>query len=632
MSLSVTERDAITIRDAVHLLAGYKVRDSRGRIITSPRSYSTNRAFATAGGAMSYGRHFPLFHYVPRDGRHGPLFLVNGDEWRQSGPSRTRDHQRATRDAIDGTCIPSVVIPFTALDGAGIVLNSVRIVDVRPDENWTETRTAEDLKGLPVHARTVHFSVTRTADVLAGVPEHKRSLWRELTPAESEERHGSTYAYAPILPNAAGIYEWTEPRSRELEPNPDTGLFEWDVQVHRLGECLISAVREIVEPLRAADPFESGRDNARERVELTADGSGYCADAENRAHEAGPSGACITCGATLQARSTWKRRARYLSAFDTNELSPLYFLAEVPRTAGATVAAAFDALAPRAVHAALARGLAVQRQGDIFLIPTDVDAPELERRGIRSRARLTMWTRDARARKGESGYSAPLTAADRRELSRIARRNYRAARHALALEPLAPRPYSDSGIRARFAAIRDKNAAEVAAAKERLRRATFRANLYGIRSARQELARLREYGAQDAHGYRSPAHARDRYRSSGTRALDLWHGARVAAHKRLRPELYGARLDARRVNVRRAVSIYGTAHSATEVITLRSGAVYVRGTVQHVPTLEPGRVGPPDHRPVYLGNGERWYLAVRNAVPRQATKRRRRTRRQEVRV
>jgi hypothetical protein len=72
--------------------------------------------------------------------------------------------------------------------------------------------------------------------------------------------------------------------------------------------------------------------------------------------------------------------------------------------------------------------------------------------------------------------------------------------------------------------------------------------------------------------------------------------------------------------VRRHLAIYGTAHSATRVATV-GGAVYVSGTVRHVPDLEEGRGGRRDHAALDLPAGA-WYLAVRNTVPRASRRRR----------
>lgn len=70
--------------------------------------------------------------------------------------------------------------------------------------------------------------------------------------------------------------------------------------------------------------------------------------------------------------------AHFLSAFDTQERNPLYFLAQLPGKAK-TVAAALESLKPRTVKAAEVAGLPVVRQGDVFAVPAGKTTRELVR-------------------------------------------------------------------------------------------------------------------------------------------------------------------------------------------------------------------------------------------------------------
>ena len=72
-------------------------------------------------------------------------------------------------------------------------------------------------------------------------------------------------------------------------------------------------------------------------------------------------------------------RAKFLSAFDHNE-NWCYFLCELPRCNARTVDEAFEALKPAEVARAIDAGLAVERQGDIFAIPTSLTTRELKLR------------------------------------------------------------------------------------------------------------------------------------------------------------------------------------------------------------------------------------------------------------
>jgi hypothetical protein len=70
-----------------------------------------------------------------------------------------------------------------------------------------------------------------------------------------------------------------------------------------------------------------------------------------------------------------------------------------------------------------------------------------------------------------------------------------------------------------------------------------------------------------------------------------------------------------RNRARSTIGIYGTGHTADEVVIKPSGATYLRGTLYHDPVIEEaGRTT--EHRPVSLGTGKSWFLAVRNTVPR----------------
>jgi hypothetical protein len=69
---------------------------------------------------------------------------------------------------------------------------------------------------------------------------------------------------------------------------------------------------------------------------------------------------------------------------------------------------------------------------------------------------------------------------------------------------------------------------------------------------------------------------------------------------------------------KRALMIYGTGHTATEVVVAEKGITYIRGTMHHDPGLqERGRRR--EHVDVQLG--DKWHLALRNTVPRQQTRR-----------
>ncbi len=155
MSESVYEKDGRRLVDAI---AAMRAADP-----FAARIYDYSRTLVDVDlrrrECYSYGRHFPLFRYVPRAGRQAELFVINGDEsprqGRGWGGSRTPDHQESVRREVLRCGAASVVIPFSALAGAGIDLDSVRPVHVRPDKTWDETCYADRLEDMPRHMRTI---------------------------------------------------------------------------------------------------------------------------------------------------------------------------------------------------------------------------------------------------------------------------------------------------------------------------------------------------------------------------------------------------------------------------------------------------------------------------------------------
>lgn len=88
-------------------------------------------------------------------------------------------------------------------------------------------------------------------------------------------------------------------------------------------------------------------------------------------------------GESLVKARVDKRTAYFLSGFDMQERTPLYFFCELPRKARpTTIAEAYEVLKPQAVKLAESVGRPVYRQGDIFAIPmASVDTRTLKRAG-----------------------------------------------------------------------------------------------------------------------------------------------------------------------------------------------------------------------------------------------------------
>lgn len=81
-------------------------------------------------------------------------------------------------------------------------------------------------------------------------------------------------------------------------------------------------------------------------------------------------------------RGSYRERSYFISSFDKQERTPLYFLSQLPAPAD-TVDQAIELLAPESVHTARSLGRHVVRQGDMFAIPMDVTTRQLGKLGAK---------------------------------------------------------------------------------------------------------------------------------------------------------------------------------------------------------------------------------------------------------
>jgi hypothetical protein len=108
------------------------------------------------------------------------FWLLNGDTYSPS----TSGHQGNVRSALRESDLPKIIVPYTALDAAGIAKDSIRPLHIRDDRYESYERTSKER---PMYAQE------RQGDLYIYV--------------------GGNVEYAPVTYDAdAGMYRWTDHR------------------------------------------------------------------------------------------------------------------------------------------------------------------------------------------------------------------------------------------------------------------------------------------------------------------------------------------------------------------------------------------------------------------------------------
>lgn len=346
--------------------------DPSVRLIGRGRSHHTSRMFPGPSGSFadrfggqadalfSYGFHFELGR-VLRDGR-GKVrgVLLNGER----ASVTTTKHQGILERAVQRAGVPFVAVPYGALDAAGVVRDSVRILENRPA--WTErivTRVDFDPSTPPR---------TDTGDRELQV--RLREAWDKASDL-FDRRHGTAHWHQHAVKQACERWHMFAAARTET----------WDGGFKRVtflhGYCY-SCEQNASDVYGWSYPHSGDCQHEREPSYYTASGIGLEQDADGwfyvtHRHWLGES----VIRADVRDRRTGKVRkgVRFLSGFDHNERRPSYFFCELPRPSRAsTVAEAYDDLKPEAVKLAEGMGRSVERQGDIFAIATTLTDAEVK--------------------------------------------------------------------------------------------------------------------------------------------------------------------------------------------------------------------------------------------------------------
>jgi hypothetical protein len=343
---------------------------------TDRANYSRGRSNVWGRGdtLYSYETHFPLVELL-RDAKGSPrLFLLNGDRYSVT----TTRHQRIARDVVARVRdeIPSVVIPFAALDAAGMDRASLELVDDEPERHETIPHSAV----IPWRADGIKY-VWRDG-----------MTWRNVPADEREARRAAGEAYPP-----SQEYVPTGRRDVDREtsaPFPTHGVTvdvpedaAWLMVLAIVG-CDVAEYRDAVAPVVARwNTYRHwlGESLIRGRVKVPSRACKCQTDPAMTELDRSNVGAdgCGRRGCSWGMVHPRPRVALFLSGFDENERRPLYFLCELPKVdvPPTTVREAYRDLKPETVKLAEAMGKDVKRQGDIYAIPTELTTRQLRSMG-----------------------------------------------------------------------------------------------------------------------------------------------------------------------------------------------------------------------------------------------------------
>jgi hypothetical protein len=399
---------------------------------TDKQNLSNQRMIARGDSIFSYGSHFEMARLLRHRNGQPRLWLINGDRFSPT----TSKHQSHVRGAIRsrGGIFPSVIIPFGALDAAGIDRDTVELIEETGDRHETIHHVVYEK---PPRATWVEVedweTVELTDDEVEAVlakrnAEHVEEWERKRGYAVEEAAHFAEHGkyrygsalwaqyldpeYKPKVETRADLERDYWGGTRRLTKSVKVGShmvlrptanskydtidvehlddgrtrYSWDTTRHWLGESLIRAKMPVTTRPRCKECNGRGRWGVNEHDAVIWE------DYRNERHywqdlaTARRLNRCQTCDGAGSRAVTRNRSGLFLSGFDHNEPRPLYFFCELPKAAKdvTSIADAYEALKPDTVKLAEQMGREVHRQGDIFAVELKgVSKRELRKRGAR---------------------------------------------------------------------------------------------------------------------------------------------------------------------------------------------------------------------------------------------------------
>jgi hypothetical protein len=96
-----------------------------------------------------------LGRIMPKGMKHRSWWLLNGDIQRRDSGATSR-HQRRLRESCEKTQLPVLIVPFSCLDSAGIITESIVPVDIQPER--TEIRYCTGEVAMPALERPEYIA------------------------------------------------------------------------------------------------------------------------------------------------------------------------------------------------------------------------------------------------------------------------------------------------------------------------------------------------------------------------------------------------------------------------------------------------------------------------------------------
>lgn len=386
---------------------------------TNTRNIRSLNCFFEGPILYSYGHHFQLARALKDRNGTTTGFLLNGDTFSVT----TSRQQSSVRSSTQGSGLPTVIIPFSALNASGLDMASVRMLDVTQD-TWDVTTHESDVE-LPNwrwRRDPVRSYVDLTDEEIQVKVDARNAKAREELESKRERYRRAVVENDTFWINHYKDVEAEEPRTYTREDLNYGALreyrtvghvdrlyangfsnatinvhdeadgrrwYSWETSRHWLGESLIEADVTWSRTVRCRACRGTGQTSpsVAVMVGLIATPDRLMTRNWDRDHffpgDASNNHRMTRCSACDGNRGRWvtgRRRARFLSGFDHNESRRSYFFAELPPVSRATtVAEAYEDLKPDAVKLAEGMGRDVKRQGDIFA----VELRTLDKRGLR---------------------------------------------------------------------------------------------------------------------------------------------------------------------------------------------------------------------------------------------------------